>query len=91
MVIKNKEVAIEDFYLDGKYKASVERRRYVYKREDGTEYVSVMGNKVPVTRDENGVAHHKNEATTIEGISGQELLDMIAARGIGVVVILPDE
>lgn len=73
-------------YLDGKFlETSVEKNRCIYKRKDGTEYISSFGD---ITRDAEGKPFLDRHARTIKALNIMDLVKKVKETG-GSIVILP--
>jgi len=83
--IRREDVEIR-WFTDDKFDGTrIEKNRHIYKRKDGTEYITSFGD---VTRGPDGKLFVERRCVSVEPINMMEYLKKVKETG-GVVVVLP--
>jgi hypothetical protein len=87
MKASSKEDVKIHHYLDGKFlSTTVEKKRCIYKRKDGTEYITSFGD---ITRDAEGKPSLDRHARTVKALNILDLVKKVRETG-GSIVVLSD-
>ena len=64
--------------LDGKETGrEIKKNRTIYRRADGTEEINYLTGKRKISRDANGQAVFRDEAKTVQAMSGTQFVEML--------------